>query len=284
MAEPTVISSIEAMHATSRELLKGGKRIGFVPTMGALHAGHKVLIDRARNENDAVVVSIYVNPTQFGEGEDFEKYPRPFDADKKLCAEAGVDVIFAPTSLYHDDARTFVHVGALDEPLCGLSRPGHFRGVATVVAKLLAIVRPDKAYFGRKDAQQVLIVETLVRDLNLGCEIVPCETVRENDGLAMSSRNRYLSTAERKQALAIKQALDHCREKVVAGERDGMKLIGEMAEILERQPDLEIDYVVLVNAHTLADLKRLQGDVLAAIAAKVGTTRLIDNIRLNSIG
>ncbi|HYG73836.1 MAG TPA: pantoate--beta-alanine ligase [Planctomycetota bacterium] len=283
MGNVTIIKTAEEMQAKSRELLRAGKRIGFVPTMGALHTGHMKLVERARKENDTVIVSIYVNPTQFGEGEDYEKYPRPFDADQKLCAEAGVDIIFAPETLYAEDARTFIHVGELDEPMCGMSRPGHFRGVATVVTKLLSIVRPDKAYFGRKDAQQLLIVETLVRDLNLGCEIVPCETVRESDGLAMSSRNRYLSPSERKQAPAIHKALEYCRLKISQGERDAMKLIGEMAEILEQQPDLEIDYVVLVNAKTLGDLTRLRGDVLAAIAAKVGTTRLIDNERIEGI-
>jgi len=283
MTQPKIIKTIKEMHAASREFIKQGKSIGFVPTMGALHAGHAALVDRAHKENDAVVVSIYVNPTQFGAGEDFDKYPRTLDADVKLCGAAGANVIFAPDNLYGKEPRTFVNVGELDEPLCGMSRPGHFRGVATVVAKLLNIVIPDRAYFGRKDAQQLLIIETMVRDLDFGCEIVPCDIVRESDGLAMSSRNRYLSPSERKQALAISKALKYCRTKVESGERDAMKLIGEMAEILEQQPNLEIDYVALVNANTLDDLKRLRGDVLAAIAAKVGTTRLIDNARFEGI-
>lgn len=283
MTQPRIIKTVGEMRAASREYLKQGKSLGFVPTMGALHAGHKSLIERARKENDAVVVSIYVNPTQFGPGEDFEKYPRTLDADVKLCGEAGADVIFAPDNLYGKEPRTFINVGELDEPLCGMSRPGHFRGVATVVAKLLNIVTPDRAYFGRKDAQQLLIIETMVRDLDFGCAIVPCEIVRDSDGLAMSSRNRYLSPADRRQALAISKALTYCRTKIEQGERDAMKLIGEMAEILEQQPDLEIDYVALVDAHTLVDLKRLRGDLLAAIAVKVGATRLIDNSRFEGV-
>jgi len=283
MPGPEVVKSAGEMQARAKEFLKAGKSLGFVPTMGALHAGHTSLIERARSENNIVVVSIYVNPTQFGPGEDFERYPRTFEADRLICAKAGVDVIFAPETLYTPDARTWVQVGGLDEPLCGMSRPGHFRGVATVVAKLLSIVRPDRAYFGRKDAQQLLIVATLVRDLNLGCQIVPCETVREADGLAMSSRNRYLSPKLRKQALAIPRALENCRNQVVKGERDAMKLLGEIAEILVQQPDLELDYVAAVDAHTLEDLKTLEGDILVAIAAKVGATRLIDNLHIEGL-
>lgn len=271
------------MHARALGIVKSGKSIGFVPTMGALHAGHKSLIERARRENDAVIVSIYVNPTQFGLGEDFNKYPRTLDADKELCGEAGADIIFAPENLYAKVVRTFVHVGELEDALCGMSRPGHFRGVATVVTKLLSIVRPDRAYFGRKDAQQLLIIETLVRDLNLGCAIVPCETVREADGLAMSSRNRYLSAPQRRQALAIHQALNFCRTRIEQGERDAMLLLEGMAEILTQQADLELDYAALVDAHTLQDLKKLRGDVLAAIAVKIGGTRLIDNMRFEKL-
>ena len=283
MADLKVIKDPKEMQAWSRAALKEGKSIGFVPTMGALHTGHKTLLEQARKENDYVAASIYVNPTQFGEGEDFEKYPRTFDADKKLCAAAGVNVIFAPENLYDKDARTFIQVGQLDEPLCGLSRPGHFRGVATVVAKLLNIVMPDRAYFGRKDAQQLVVIEKMVKDLNFATQIIPCETVREADGLAMSSRNRYLSAAERKQALAINKALQYAKTKIEEGEEDAMKLIGEMAEILEQQSAIEIDYVSIVDAHTLEDLVKIEGDVLAAVAAKVGTTRLIDNIRITDV-
>jgi pantoate--beta-alanine ligase len=283
MAELKVIKDPAAMQAWSRAAIKAGKSIGFVPTMGALHTGHKSLLDRARAENDLVAVSIYVNPTQFGEGEDFEKYPRTLDADKKLCASAGADVIFAPENLYDKESRTFIQVGQLDEPLCGLSRPGHFRGVATVVAKLLNIVLADRVYFGRKDAQQLVVTERMVKDLNFSTQVVPCDTVREKDGLAMSSRNRYLSPAERKQALSIHKALEYARTKIESGEEDAMKLIGEMAEILEQQSAIEIDYVSIVNAETLEDLIEIEGNVLVAIAAKVGTTRLIDNIRIENV-
>ncbi|HEY3325303.1 MAG TPA: pantoate--beta-alanine ligase [Planctomycetota bacterium] len=283
MAQPSVIKTASEMQSISRDAIKNSKSVGFVPTMGALHAGHKTLIERARKENDIVVVSIYVNPTQFGPDEDFERYPRPIEDDKKLCADAGVDFIFAPETLYAPDARTWVHVGQLEDPLCGMSRPGHFCGVATVVTKLLSIVRPDRAYFGRKDAQQLLIIQNLARDLDLGCEIVPCETVREADGLAMSSRNKYLSPGERRQALSISKALNYCKTKIEGGERDAMSLLEGMMEILQQQPDVDVDYVVLVNADTLEDLVELEGDVLAAIAAKVGKTRLIDNMRLEGL-
>jgi pantoate--beta-alanine ligase len=283
MSEPIVIKDAEAMRAKARELARAGKSVGFVPTMGALHEGHVSLIQRARTENDVVVVSIYVNPTQFCAGEDFERYPRPFEKDKAACAAAGVDIIFAPATLYAKDARTWILVGGLEDPLCGLSRPGHFRGVATVVTKLLSIVRPDRAYFGRKDAQQLLVIETLVRDLDLGCAIVPCETVREPDGLALSSRNAYMTIGERRQALCIPRALQYCRQQVEQGERDAMKLLGEMANIVAEQPDMEIDYIAAVDAHTLEDVAALKGDILVAIAAKIGTTRLIDNVRFEGL-
>ena len=283
MSDPIVIKNAQEMQSQAREISRASQTIGFVPTMGALHAGHKALLELACEENDVTVASIYVNPTQFGPEEDFDKYPRSFDADRQLCADAGVDYIFAPESLYAGGAQIWVEVGPLADVLCGISRPGHFRGIATVVAKLLNIVRPDRAYFGRKDAQQLLIIESLARDLNLDCEIVPCETVREADGLAMSSRNRYLSPRERKHALAIPRALEYCRSQIDQGERDAMKVLGGMAEILSQQPDLEIDYVALVDAHTLTDLKILDGDVLAAIAAKVGATRLIDNAHFEAL-
>jgi len=281
--EPNVIETVDAMHAWSLSAAKLGKTVGFVPTMGALHAGHKSLIERARRENDQVVVSIYVNPTQFGPGEDFERYPRALDADKKICGEAGADCIFAPKTLYVEGARTFVEIGGLQDQLCGISRPGHFRGVATVVAKLFNIVAPDRAYFGMKDAQQWVIIETMVRDLNMNVALVACETVRDPDGLAMSSRNRYLSAAERKLALAVPRALDHARAAIAGGEHDAMKLLGEMAEILAEKDDVEIDYCALTDAHSLEDLKVLKGDVLAAIAVKIGKTRLIDNARFENL-
>ena len=277
MPNLSVIKTAPEMQARSRELRKASKTIGFVPTMGALHAGHQSLLERARRENGVVVASIYVNPTQFGPEEDFKEYPRTFEADQELCIQAGVDYIFAPDSLYAPGALTWVEVGKLEDVLCGLSRPGHFRGVATVVAKLLNIVRPDRAYFGLKDAQQLVLVRQMARDLNFDCAIVPCEIVREPDGLALSSRNRHLTPEERKQALALSKALEYCRNQVGRGERDALKLMAGMMDILNQQPAVEVDYVSVVDANTLQDLRTLQGEVLVAIAAKVGATRLIDN-------
>lgn len=278
-----IIDSPSDMSAWSRQIRTGGKTLGFVPTMGALHNGHLSLLQRARKECDFVAASIYVNPTQFGPEEDFKNYPRTFDADKKLCADAGVDCIFAPKNLYAKDARTFIEVHGLQDNLCGLSRPGHFRGVATVVAKLFNIVQPDRAYFGRKDAQQLLVIQTMARDLDYPLEIVPCETLREADGLALSSRNRFLSAKERKLALAVPRALDHAREEIANGERDAMEILEGMAEILSSNSAVEIDYCALVDAHTLEDLKQLKGDVLAAVAVKIGKTRLIDNARFEKL-
>ena len=282
MSEPVVLKTPAEMTAWTKSMVKAGKTIGFVPTMGALHTGHRSLIERARKENDAVVVSIFVNPTQFGPNEDFTKYPRTFDSDKKICGDAGTDAIFnpEPATMYDKDARTFVEVGGLADNLCGLSRPGHFRGVATVVTKLFTIVRPDRAYFGQKDAQQLRIIEVMTRDLNLGCQIIGCPIVREADGLAMSSRNRYLSPEERQHALTLNQVLKHVEKRVAAGERDAMKLIGEMAEQIEGVPDAEIDYVAIVDVNTLEDIKTIEGEALAALAVKIGATRLIDNTRL----
>lgn len=283
MPDVKVIENPDEMRNWSRAARKNGKVLGFVPTMGALHVGHQTLLERACKECDTVAASIYVNPSQFGPEEDFARYPRTFDEDKKMCADAGVACIFAPKNLYVKDARAFIEVGGLQDQLCGLSRPGHFRGVATVVAKLFNIVQADRAYFGRKDAQQLLIIETLARDLNFDVEIIGCETVREPDGLAMSSRNRYLSPKERKLALYVPKALDYARKEIKSGERDAMEILGGMAEILATDSAVEIDYCALVNAHTLEDLKELEGDVLAAVAVKIGKTRLIDNQRFESL-
>lgn len=283
MPEIKTIKKPDEMNAWSFATRKSGKKIGFVPTMGALHDGHRSLLMRARKECDVVAASIYVNPTQFSQGEDLARYPRTFDDDRKMCIEAGVDCIFAPENLYEKNARTVVEVLELQDTLCGMSRPGHFRGVATVVTKLFNIVRPDRAYFGRKDAQQLIIIQQMTRDLNFGVEIVPCEIVREPDGLAMSSRNRYLSPKERKLALAVPRALDLARKEIAAGERDAMEILGEMANILVADDAVEIDYCALVDAHSLDDLKTLKGDVLAAVAVKIGKTRLIDNARFENL-
>jgi pantoate--beta-alanine ligase len=239
-------------------------------------------VERARRENDRVIVSLFVNPTQFGPNEDYHKYPRTLVADMKLCGQAGADAVFSPDAkaMYREDARTWVDVGGLSDSLCGLSRPGHFRGVCTVVAKLFNIVRPDRAYFGRKDAQQLRIIEAMTRDLDFGIEIVPCEIVREPDGLALSSRNQYLTPEQREQALFLSKSLNHCRAHIQAGERDAMKLIGEMTETIQKQPDAEIDYIQIVDADTLKDVEKLNGTVLMALAVKIGDTRLIDNLRV----
>ncbi|MBN1809103.1 MAG: pantoate--beta-alanine ligase [Planctomycetes bacterium] len=267
------------MQAETAAMRLQARTIGFVPTMGALHDGHMSLVRRARTENDAVVVSIFVNPTQFGPGEDFDAYPRDRAADLEKCASEGVDLVFAPGGgdMYPEGHCTTVDVLRLTDNLCGLSRPGHFRGVATVVLKLLNIVQPHRAYFGEKDYQQFLVVKRMVRDLFIPVEIVPCELFRDRDGLAMSSRNNYLSAEERVDALVLKEALDHFRRRVEEGELSAVTLMGEMAELIESVPSTQIDYVAIVDADTLEDLSTIKGRVLAALAVMVGDTRLIDN-------
>lgn len=284
MKKPLVFEKKKEVRAWVKEQHAQNRTVGFVPTMGALHVGHRSLLERSAKENELTVVSIFVNPIQFGPSDDFHAYPRPFEADLKLCAEAGVDCVFAPSAeeMYDGERRTFVEVGGLTDNLCGLSRPGHFRGVATIVAKLLNIIRPDRAYFGRKDAQQLRIIRAMAKDLDLPGEIVPCETVREADGLAVSSRNDYLNPKERAQAAILSKALQHCRRRVEQdAERDAMKLMGEMAEMILGLIGTEIDYVALVDADSLADLKHLRGRVLVALAVKIGKARLIDNITLD---
>lgn len=272
--------------ATTRRLVsqarRAGLRVGFVPTMGALHAGHRALIDTARQAGGFVVVSIFVNPTQFGPQEDFERYPREEQRDAQLCEDAGVDLIFLPTvdAIYRPDATTRVHVSHLSETLCGLSRPGHFDGVALIVTKLLNIVLPDAAYFGQKDAQQLAIIRRLARDLDLPVEIVGCPTVREPDGLALSSRNAYLSSEARQRALCISQALRAAERLVQGGERDAREIERTMTGVVERgQPD-SIDYISVVDAESLQPITRIERDALAAIALRIGPTRLIDNVVL----
>jgi pantoate--beta-alanine ligase len=276
---PEVIKKPLDMQSRSLDLRRQGKTIGFVPTMGALHAGHQSLIKRAREANDIVVVSIFVNPTQFGPGEDFEKYPRMLQDDLAKCRDVGADLVFAPETadMYAENQSTYIEVLKLTENLCGLSRPGHFRGVATVVAKLFNIVLPHRAYFGEKDYQQLQVIKRMARDLFFPIEIVPVPTFREKDGLAMSSRNMYLSPEERIDALVLKEALDHFRKRVEEGERDAMILIKEMSDLIGEVPSAEVDYVAVVNAETLEDIKTIQGKVLAALAVRIGTTRLIDN-------
>lgn len=261
-----------------------GRKIGFVPTMGALHIGHISLIETAVAQCDFTVVSIFVNPTQFGPGEDFEKYPRPLDADLQICKKAGVDVVFAPpvAQIYADKNITWVNVEGLTEHLCGRSRPEHFRGVTTVCAKLFNIVAPDIAYFGQKDAQQAIIIKRMVSDLNMPLEIAVCPTVREPSGLAISSRNKYLTDEQKKDAALIYKSLQKCRKMIESGCADSGKIITEMRNILTQAPSIEIDYISINNAKTLQTMDTIDGEVLAAIAVKLGSTRLIDNILMDT--
>lgn len=275
-----VIKKPPEMQAESLRRRQAAQSIGFVPTMGALHDGHLSLVRRARQENDTVVVSIFVNPTQFGPGEDFRRYPRDLQGDLEKLEGLDPDIVFVPevADMYADDHCTVVEVGgALSGTLCGTSRPGHFRGVTTVVAKLFNIVLPTRAYFGEKDYQQLQVIKRMVRDLNFPVEIVPMPIVREPDGLAMSSRNQYLAPEERGDALVLGEALDDFRQRVAGGERDALKLAQKMSELIESVPSAEIDYVAVVDAETLEDVATLSGRTLAALAVRFGDTRLIDN-------
>ena len=268
----------EAVGAARRE----EKSIGFVPTMGYLHEGHLALIRRARAENGFVVVSIFVNPTQFGPAEDFDRYPRDLDRDLDLCRAAGVDLVFAPevAEMYPPGYQTYVEVEKLSQGLCGASRPGHFRGVATVVTKLFNIVAPDRAYFGEKDAQQLRVIKRMVADLNLPVAIVPVPTVREPDGLAMSSRNTYLSPDERRAALVLYRALSLAAELFAQGERRAEVLLTRMRELIAAEPLARIDYVAVVDDETLTPVEEIDRPVLVALAVFIGRTRLIDNLVL----
>jgi pantoate--beta-alanine ligase len=259
-----------------------GRVLGLVPTMGALHEGHISLVRAARAVSDVVVASIFVNPTQFGPNEDFSKYPRTFDEDCALLEREGVDLIFAPTveEMYPAGASTFVLVEGVSDRLDGASRPGHFRGVTTVVSKLFHIVGPHKAFFGQKDAAQVAVLRKMVRDLNFPLQIVVCPIVREADGLALSSRNRYLSAKEREQALVLRRALRKIEGTAAAGERSSSKLIDAARLVFAEEPGVRVDYIAVVDPDTLEDLPEVRKGALAAVAAFVRATRLIDNIVL----
>ncbi len=258
--------------------------LGFVPTMGALHAGHASLLAAARAGNDHVAASIFVNPTQFGPNEDFAKYPRTWETDCALLEQAGVDLLFAPTpeEMYPRGFATAIDVGPVATRLDGVSRPGHFAGVATVVAKLFGIAEPDRAYFGQKDAAQIAVLRQLVRDLSMPVELVVCPTVREADGLALSSRNRYLSAAERAEALALSQALRAAERLFEDGERRAEPLLAAAHAVLSETPGVRLDYLALVDPHTLEDIEVIAPtySALLAVASWVGTTRLIDNVVL----
>ncbi|RQD77655.1 MAG: pantoate--beta-alanine ligase [Candidatus Syntrophonatronum acetioxidans] len=275
-----IIRDIPELKEKINNIRKLGKIMGFVPTMGYLHQGHLSLIKAAREECDFVVVSIYVNPIQFGAGEDFEEYPRDLTRDAQLSQKEGVDLIFAPSdrAMYPEGYATFVDVERLTEGLCGKNRPGHFRGVTTVVTKLFNLIEPHKSYFGQKDAQQALVLKKMVKDLNMNVELKIMPTVREPDGLAMSSRNSYLSPKEREVGLALYKSLTRAEEMIAGGTRESEKIIAAMQEILQKENMLEVEYIEIVDTKNLKEMERLQGEVLIALAARVGETRLIDNI------
>lgn len=273
------ISGISELRAALRPLRINGA-VGFVPTMGALHAGHRSLVRAARRECPVAVASIFVNPTQFAPNEDFSRYPRTLDEDCRMLEAEGVDVVFTPDAgaMYPPGAATFVEVPGIGDRLDGASRPGHFRGVATVVTKLFHIVQPDFAFFGQKDAAQVAVLRRMVRDLDFPLEIVVCPTVREADGLAMSSRNRYLSPAERQQALALHRALLTAGKQAEDGEHRASALLQSMTEIMNAEPTIRMDYIAAVDPETLLPVEDIRSGALLAIAAYVGNTRLIDNL------
>ncbi|MCM8795245.1 MAG: pantoate--beta-alanine ligase [Candidatus Omnitrophica bacterium] len=277
-----IIRSPKQMQGISKEIKDKGKTIGFVPTMGALHQGHLSLIRRARQDTDVVVVSIFVNPTQFGPQEDFQRYPRPFRKDISLCRSLGVDYIFHPLAswMYPEGFKTYVLVEDLSEVLCGRFRPGHFRGVTTVVAKLFNIVRPDIAYFGQKDAQQAIIIKRMVCDLNFPLKIKVMPIIREEDGLALSSRNIYLSPQERNDACVLSEALRLAQGLVKSGIKDTKKIICHMRALIKKKKSAKIDYIAIVDPKTLKPVKKISGRCLLALAVWIGKTRLIDNLCL----
>jgi pantoate--beta-alanine ligase len=274
--------TIEDMRSASRSYRHRKQRLGFVPTMGALHEGHLSLVRAAKAQCDVVAASIFVNPTQFGPNEDFSRYPRTFDRDRELLEKEGVSALFAPSveEMYPAGAVTYVTVEGLSDKLCGQSRPGHFRGVTTIVSKLFNIVEPDVAFFGQKDAAQVAIIRRMVRDLDIPVEIAVCPIVREADGLALSSRNTYLSPKERKDALVLYRSLSEVQKAVESGERDRDKLIAIGRRAFSPVPSVRLDYFDIVDAEKLEPAENIKGHALVAVAAFVGATRLIDNLRI----
>lgn len=274
-----VVKTIEEVREAVSGWRAEGLSVGLVPTMGFLHEGHKSLIVRAAAENDRVVVSDFVNPTQFGPNEDLESYPRDLNRDAALCEEAGTALIFNPEvdEMYAPDTTTFVNMTGPSEDLCGMSRPIHFRGVCTVVSKLFNIVKPDRAYFGQKDAQQLAVIRRMVRDLNFDIQIVGCPIVREADGLAKSSRNTYLSAEERQAALVLSQAVKLGRDMAEAGEKSADAIVDAMKKHIEAEPLAKIDYVKAVDAVSVSPVSEMKPPVLVAMAVYIGKTRLIDN-------
>ena len=275
-----IIRTIQEMRAETEARRRAGEIVGLVPTMGFFHEGHLSLMRRARAECGMVVVSLFVNPTQFGPGEDLAAYPKDFERGCALAAAEGVDAMFAPEAgeMYASDHATFVNVERLTGNLCGASRPVHFRGVATVVAKLFNACRPQRAYFGLKDYQQVLVIETMIRDLNFDIELVRCPIVREPDGVAMSSRNSYLSAEERRAATILRRSLVAAGKRIKEGARDGAAIARELREAIETEPLASVDYAQVVDAESLAPLGRVHGAALLAVAVRIGRARLIDNL------
>ena len=277
-----IVGTVKEVREQVKEWKKQGLSVGFVPTMGYLHEGHKSLMDAARKGNDKVVVSIFVNPMQFGPTEDLATYPRDLDHDAALCESAGEDLIFHPEAeeMYEKDFCSFVDMTGLTEGLCGKTRPIHFRGVCTVVNKLFNIVTPDHAYFGQKDGQQLAVIKRMVRDLNMDIEIVGCPIVREEDGLAKSSRNTYLSSEERKAALILSKTVALGKE-LAKTEKDANKVVEAMKKNIETEPLTKIDYVEAVDALSMAPVEKLEGACMLAMAVYIGKTRLIDNTLIN---
>lgn len=277
-----IFETIETMRKAFRAVRAAGKRVGFVPTMGALHEGHLSLVRAAKAQCDVVAASIFVNPTQFGPNEDFSRYPRTFERDCQLFTKEGLELLFAPTveEMYPAGAITYVTVEAMSERLCGKSRPGHFRGVTTVVSKLFNIVEPDVAFFGQKDAAQVAIIRRMVRDLHIPVEIAVCPIVREPDGLAMSSRNTYLDPQQRRAALVLHRALQEVQRRFKSGQTTASNLIEYGRTVLAQEPSVRLDYLEIVNPENLEALETIEGPALVAVAAYLAKTRLIDNFVL----
>ena len=275
-----VIRDFKTLKSEIAGARRDGKSVGFVPTMGFLHEGHLSLLREAVRQTEYVVLSIFVNPLQFGVGEDYEEYPRDLEQDRKKAEEAGCDLIFYPEvkSMYPRGYLTYVNTEGISEPLCGGSRPGHFRGVTTVVTKLFNLVTPDKAFFGQKDAQQALIIRKMVADLNMNLEIVVCPTIREDDGLAMSSRNAYLEPGERKAAAILYRTLKKARDMVLSGEKDARVVRDFMVDSIGKEPRANIQYIEVVDSETLQPLEEIETSALLALAVKLGETRLIDKI------
>lgn len=278
-----VVKTIKEVREAVKEWKAQGLSVGFVPTMGYLHEGHESLINKAVANNDRVVVSIFVNPMQFGPTEDLDKYPRDLERDSKLCERAGANLIFHPEKeeMYFEDFSSYVDINGLSDELCGKSRPVHFRGVCTVVTKLFNIVNPDRAYFGEKDAQQLAIIRRFVRDLNIDVDIIGCPIIREEDGLAKSSRNTYLSNEERQAALILSQSLNLAKDAINSGERDSKAVIDLISKNIEKEALAKIDYVEVVDSLSMKPVEKIEKSVLVAIAVYIGKTRLIDNFTFN---